>query len=397
MPTAEIITIGTELLLGETLDTNTRFIAHTLLNLGMDLFRTQTVGDNTARIASAVCEAAGRADLVITTGGLGPTIDDPTRQAISDAFNAPLEFHPELWEEITARISRYGRTPTENQKRQAFIPKGAIVINNPVGTAPAFILESLPSLSIDADASGHGNKVVISLPGVPREMETLLLDSVIPYLQHHYHLDKIILVHTLHTSGIGEGMVDERIGDLEKLSNPTVGLTAHSGIVDIRIAAKARSEKDAQKMITELEMEITSRMKEAIFGADDVTLEEAVLNIFSQKGWTLSCLESGLEGALLSHFARTRHAAWQDGIRKEIPVDRLPDETDAFRQSTKATIGLGVHLDQCQEDWVVSIVMLLPSGMRTRKLNYAGHPRNAPRWAANMALDQLRRSVQEIQ
>ena len=119
MPTAEIIAIGTELLLGETTDTNTRFIARVLRGLGIDLFRAQTIGDNTERIAEAVRQALERADIVITTGGLGPTVDDPTRQAIAESVDAPLEFHPELWEQITARISRYGRSPTENQKRHA--------------------------------------------------------------------------------------------------------------------------------------------------------------------------------------------------------------------------------------------------------------------------------------
>ena len=150
MPTAEIITIGTELLLGETVDTNTRHIAQALRGLGVDLYRTQTVGDNAGRIAEAVGAALQRADIVITTGGLGPTVDDPTRQAIADAAGVTLEFHPELWEQIVARIARYGRTPTENQKRQAYIPQGGMVIENPVGTAPAFIVETpshLPSLS----------------------------------------------------------------------------------------------------------------------------------------------------------------------------------------------------------------------------------------------------------
>ena len=149
MTTAEIITIGTELLLGETTDTNTRFIARLLRSLGVDLYRTQTIGDNVGRIAETVRLALTRADIVITTGGLGPTVDDPTRQAIAEACDAPLEFHPELWEQITARIARYGRIPTENQKRQAYIPKGAIVIENPVGTAPAFIVEISPLPDLD--------------------------------------------------------------------------------------------------------------------------------------------------------------------------------------------------------------------------------------------------------
>src|SRR5512136_1882998 len=117
MPTAEIITIGTELLLGETSDTNTRFIARELRALGVDLFRTQTIGDNLDRIAGCVKESLKRADIVITTGGLGPTVDDPTRQAIASATHRDLEFIPDLWEQITARLVRFGRSPTENQKR----------------------------------------------------------------------------------------------------------------------------------------------------------------------------------------------------------------------------------------------------------------------------------------
>ncbi|MDP2993511.1 MAG: molybdopterin-binding protein, partial [Anaerolineales bacterium] len=257
MPTAEIITIGTELLLGETADINTRFIARVLRGLGIDLFRAQTIGDNAGRIAETVRQALERADIVITTGGLGPTVDDPTRQAIAQAVGVELEFHPELWEQITARISRYGRTPTENQKRQAYIPKDAIVIENPVGTAPAFIVEiSSPSplrlrsgQALTPLSKGDGNKVVVSLPGVPREMETLLTDAIVPYLQKHFDLHAVLKIRTLHVSGLGEGMIDDQIGDLETLANPTVGLTAHSGVVDIRIAAKAETEAEAGRMI----------------------------------------------------------------------------------------------------------------------------------------------------
>ncbi len=157
MPSAEIIAIGTELLLGETTDTNTRFIAHALRSLGVDLYRTHTIGDNAGRIAQSVREALDRTDIVITTGGLGPTVDDPTRQAIAQALGLELEFHPELWEQIVARIARYGRTATENQKRQAYIPAGAIVIENPVGTAPAFIVEIPPPSRNFASPNGRGS------------------------------------------------------------------------------------------------------------------------------------------------------------------------------------------------------------------------------------------------
>src|SRR5210317_331623 len=142
MPTAEIITIGTELLLGETIDTNTRYIARALRDEGVDLYRTSTIGDNPERIAEIVREGLQRAEIIITTGGLGPTVDDPTREAVALAMDVKTEFKPELWEQIQERFQRHGRTPTENNKRQAYIPEGAVPIENSVGTAPAFIGET---------------------------------------------------------------------------------------------------------------------------------------------------------------------------------------------------------------------------------------------------------------
>src|SRR5688572_30061958 len=144
MPSAEIITIGTEILLGEIVDTNTRHIARTLRAMGVDLFRTITIGDNVERIADAIRHSMERAEIVITTGGLGPTVDDPTREAVARAAGVELEFREDLWEQVVGIISRYGRKASENQRRQAYIPKGAIAISNPVGTAPCFIVESSP-------------------------------------------------------------------------------------------------------------------------------------------------------------------------------------------------------------------------------------------------------------
>src|SRR5512133_2805341 len=155
MPSAEIITIGTEILLGEIVDTNARYIARQLRDAGIDLYRKTTVGDNAQRIAQALQQALERCDIVLTTGGLGPTVDDPTREAVALAVGVETEYTPDLWNQIEARFRRYGRLPTENNKPQAYIPKGAIVIENPVGTAPAFIIEI-------------EGKSIISLPGVPR-------------------------------------------------------------------------------------------------------------------------------------------------------------------------------------------------------------------------------------
>src|SRR5512133_31700 len=161
MPTAELIAIGSALLLGEIVDTNTKYLARQLRDYGVDLYRSTTVGDNLQRITSLMQEALSRADIVITTGGLGPTVDDPTRDAAAQACYTQNEFHPELWEQIKQRFLKRSMNVSENNRKQAMIPAGAVVIENPVGTAPAFIMP----------ISG---KVLVCLPGVPREMEYLM-------------------------------------------------------------------------------------------------------------------------------------------------------------------------------------------------------------------------------
>jgi nicotinamide-nucleotide amidase len=405
MPIAEIITIGTELLLGETADTNTRYLARALRELGVDLYRTQTIGDNAGRISRAVVEALQRADIVLTTGGLGPTVDDPTRQAIADATGKKLEFRPELWEQIVARIARYGRTPTGNQKRQAYVPSGALVIENPVGTAPAFIVE-IPSPSSQLSSSSpvvKGNnpggehdtivKVVITLPGVPREMETLLIHTVIPYLQKRFALHEIIKVRTLHVSGIGEGVLDDQVGDLEMLTNPTVGLTAHSGVVDVRIAAKASTSAEAESMIAKVEQDIRERLGEAIFGADDDTLEKSVLDLITRLGWTLTTLESGLGDALMKRLDPLHHPAYRGGKSHEIRTGELIKTSKALLNEMDASIVLGVALFISEEQQDVTISIITPHRQEERQLSYGGHPENASRWAVNHALDGLRRML----
>jgi competence/damage-inducible protein CinA-like protein len=353
-----------------------------LRGLGIDLYRTQTVGDNAARIAGVIHEALQRADIVITTGGLGPTVDDPTRQAIADAAGMKLEFHPELWEQIAARIGRYGRTPTENQKRQAYIPKGAIVIENPVGTAPAFIVEV-------------GAKAIITLPGVPSEMETLLTDTVVPYLQKHFNLHEIIKVRTLHISGLGEGMIDDKVGDLEELANPTVGLTAHSGIVDVRIAAKAGTETEANTMIAQVEKELRTRLGVNIYAADLETLEGVTLDAIEQHGWTLAAVEVNLDNALLDRLSRTGRPAYHGGSSRQVRGDELAAVARSILKEHRAEVALGVALFITGEQQDIFIHIATPAGQVERHLTYGGHPGNARRWAVNMALDLLRRTIQE--
>ncbi|NOY97698.1 MAG: competence/damage-inducible protein A [Chloroflexi bacterium] len=377
MPSAEIITIGTEILLGEIVDTNTRYIARNLRDLGVDLYRTITIGDNVERIAESIRESMQRAEIIITTGGLGPTVDDPTRQAVALAMGVETEFRAELWEQISERISRYGRKPGENQKRQAYMPQGAIAIDNPVGTAPAFIVET-------------EHNAIISLPGVPREMETLLHQSVIPYLQSHYDLHEVIIVRLLHTAGIGEGRIDEKIGDLEELSNPTVGLAAHAGIVDVRLAAKADTEAEASRMIAEVEADIRQRLGKVVFGADQDTLEGVTLEALAQRGWTLAAVEFGLDGKLARRLAASPNPVL---LETNLTLGLLPERTRAARQEQNAQAALGVAFFPGEEQQTVEICVITPNGEKTRQLTYGGHPHNTSRWAVSIAINMLRRAV----
>jgi nicotinamide-nucleotide amidase len=373
MPSAEIITIGTEILLGEIVDTNTRYIARTLRGMGVDLYRTITIGDNVERIAEAIHNSMNRAEIVITTGGLGPTVDDPTREAVAKASGVDLEFREDLWEQVVGVISRYGRKPSENQKRQAFVPKGALAISNPVGTAPCFIVET-------------ERNAVVSLPGVPNEMEHILHESIIPYLQKRFELNEIIKIRVLHCSGLGEGMIDEKIADLETLRNPTVGLAAHTGVVDIRIAAKAKDEATADQMIANIEHQIDERLGDVVFGADEDKLEDVVLNTVAKRGWTLVGVESGLDGLLARKIPHTVSLS-------DLSPEALLAALRAARADSNADAALGVAM--VLEERAAELALITPKGEKTHHITYGGPPRSLARWSVNLALDWLRRRAMD--
>ena len=379
MPSAEIITIGTEILLGEIVDTNTRYIARTLRGLGVDLYRTITIGDNVERIAEAIRNSMSSADIVITTGGLGPTVDDPTRDAVARAFGVETEFREELWEQIQEIVTRYGRTPGENQKRQAYVPRGSIAIKNNVGTAPCFTIE-------------NDSSAVISLPGVPKEMEHILHEFVIPYLQSRYNLNQVIKVRLLHTSGAGEGDIDEKIGEFETLTNPTVGLAAHTGIVDIRIAAKAKTEAEAEYMIIDVENQMRERLGHLVFGIDDDTLEGAALKAVSDRTWNLVAVEAGLGGALMRRLANIQ----AENLLSVESIDLAEGELPIFLKSTlekhnaRAALGISIY----PEKRIAELMLITPDGTKTRQLSFGGHPGLLPRWAVNLGLNWLRRTAE---
>jgi len=376
---AEIITIGTELLLGEIVDTNTRYIARSLREIGLDLYRTSTVGDNIERIAEEVRASMQRADAVITTGGLGPTIDDPTREGIAAAVGVETVFVPELWQQIEERFSGFGSVPTENNRRQAYIPAGAIPIENPVGTAPGFIVET-------------DHSVVISLPGVPAEMQHLLVNNVIPYLQQRLGLQSIIKSRIVRTVGIGESMLDQLIEDLEKLHNPTVGLSAHPGRVDIRITAKAKTDQEADKMISSVEATLEDRIGSAIYGKDDQTLESVVVDLLKDKGFRLALLEAGTDGALAASLAEFPEIIASGQILSEADSEEaLSAALNVDMGNAPAQAGLLLAMQPSREGSTVTIQVLLPDNEHTEHKSYEAHFVNMKIRAVSYALHWLRR------
>ena len=287
MASVEILAVGTELLLGQLVDTNTAHIAQTLAETGVDVYGTHAVGDNQARIAAAISAALERADGVITTGGLGPTVDDLTKEAVCDALGCDCELDTEALENIEEIFRRSKREMRENNRKQAEIPAGATVLRNDRGTAPGFIIRR------------PDGKFVASMPGVPDEMRPMLESGVLPWLRAHFSLASVIHTRVLHTINIAESEIDHRIDDLFRtLENPKIAVLAHSARCDVKIMAKAASQDAARDLIAPIEFTISKRLAGHIYGVDDQTLAGAVLTMLAHTEQTMSVAESCTGGQL---------------------------------------------------------------------------------------------------
>lgn len=405
---AEIVAIGTEILLGEITDTNSVFIARVLRDLGINLYFMTSVGDNEGRIADSIRIALSRAQIVITCGGLGPTIDDMTRQGVAAATDRGLTFHQHLYDRIAQRFAGFRGTMTENNRRQAFVPDNAIIIENPVGTAPSFIVE-------------HGDGVVISLPGVPREMKFLMNEGVVPYLREKFALGtNVIKAKVLRTAGIGESALDDLIGTaLLEAANPTVGLAAHSGQVDVRITAKAESVEEADAMIAVVETELRSRIDPYVFGIDDAAIESALVSALKSQGGRVAVCEAGIgdtvsrrliaESGGASVLARAEQFADRSALC--VAVDGDPNGSlrtlaekaaQAVREATGALVGIAVvsHGDDTQDhaDTVEgsAIGVATAREVRSRVWGFGGNSETAESWTGTWAMSTAWRMVTEL-
>jgi len=278
--TAEIIAVGTELLLGNTANTDAQDVSQLLSQLGINVFFHTVVGDNPERLKQAVEIAKGRADIIITTGGLGPTFDDLTKQTLADAFGKQLIFNEDVANQIRQFFAQ--RLPTmkmtDNNLRQAELPEGCTIFNNGVGTAPGCAFES-------------EGKHILMLPGPPRECRAMLKSCVEPYLRKLSEAE--IHSHNIHIFGLGESAVEEKLGSfMQALKNPTLAPYAKDGEVMLRLTAKAGSQEQAEELMSPIKKKIQETLGDIIYGVDTNSLEETVFGLLLSQGKTIAAAES---------------------------------------------------------------------------------------------------------
>lgn len=273
----ELISVGTEILLGDILNTNAQFLSRELAALGINVLFQCTVGDNRSRLLSVLEEALSRSEILILTGGLGPTPDDMTKEVCAEFFEKELYLHEESLKKIEDFFALKKIPMPESNKKQALIPEDSIILRNENGTAPGCIMEK-------------DDKAIIILPGPPKEMVPMFLDSVKPYLQKLSH--ETILSHNIRTFGIGESAMSEIVADLLESQNPTVAPYAKNGEALLRITAKAETEEKADALMKPLTEEIEKRLGNYIYGIDVPSVEAAAVSLLKEKGLTVAFAES---------------------------------------------------------------------------------------------------------
>ncbi|MCK5594687.1 competence/damage-inducible protein A [bacterium] len=286
---AEIITIGTELLTGGHINTNVSYLSEKLTSLGIETCFQTSVGDNYPNLESVLSEAIKRSEIIVVTGGLGPTADDITKQAVSNVLKTRLILETGIVSKIERFFKDRKKEISSNNYNQALVIRGSMIINNKIGTAPGLIIE-------------RDQNTIILLPGVPRELKPMFKDTVSKYLKKKYSKNLVIKSRTLRTFGLGESVVDEKITHItEKCSNPCIAFLAHATEVDIKITAKAGNQNIADSLIADVETQIRNALGDHVFGADDETMEKIVGAILTLRNKTIAVAES-CTGGLISNL-----------------------------------------------------------------------------------------------
>src|SRR5713101_5410102 len=288
---AEIISVGTEILLGEIVDANSQYLASRLPAIGLDLYHQSTVGDNLERLTEAIERALQRSDVVLMTGGLGPTEDDLTREAVAEALGEQMFVDADAEQRLRAFFSARGVSFPERNVKQTMLIPSATAIPNPRGTAPGWWVETTRPDS--------GDRIIIAMPGPPNEMQRTWENEVEPKLSQLAG-GGILISRVLKTIGVGEGQIDEMVAPLLKSTNPTIGVYAKPDGVYLRLAAKAASADAARELIAPVEEEARRILGEIIWGADEDALEAVAGQMLRERGLTMATMESATGGLLAS-------------------------------------------------------------------------------------------------
>jgi nicotinamide-nucleotide amidase len=365
---AELITSGTELLLGEITDTNTPYIAGQLAALGIDLYYTATVGDNHERFTGVLRQAWERSDLVIITGGLGPTQGDITREVIAGLLGEKLAIDPQLKKELTAFFAGRGIEMPDNNLRQAMLIPSAMPLHNVSGTAPGWWVEK----------EGH---VIVTLPGPPGEMQTMWQNAVLPRLKARS--GAVIMSRTLKTWGLSEAKVDEMVAPYLKSANPTLALYAKADGINLRITAKAVTEREAGDMLAQRDRDIRGILDKYIWGTDSETLDGIIGRMLLDRKLTISTAETFTSGLLSHSFTTTpgSNKYFKGGIILPAKGARASDTSaleiaETARRQFQADIGLAIDGEGVTGAKVKRNAFIAVASERKREATVTGYPGN---------------------
>ncbi|WP_334110513.1 competence/damage-inducible protein A [Thermodesulfitimonas autotrophica] len=404
---AEIIFTGTELLLGQVLNTHAQCLGQELAALGVEIVRHTTVGDDWEGLTSALREALRRADLIITTGGLGPTSDDLTLAAVADVLGLPLVLNETVLSWIKEYFARRGQAVPENLTRQAYFPEGAIVLPNAAGTAPGCIVEK-------------EGKIIVSLPGPPRELTPMFEDHVVPFLSKRLARGGVLNFRVVRVTGIAEYAVQDLLRDLEGKEKVQLGYIAKPGEVHVRIAAVGRDAAEAQQLVAEMLKEVRARLSDYIFAYDEESIEEVAGKLLAAKGYTVAVAESCTAGMVAARLTDVPGSsayfmggivAYDNKVKEKIlgvQMEILRDK-GAVSPETAAAMAEGVRRLLCTDAGIgitgiagptggtpekpvglVYIAVAVPGQTVVKKYNFPGRRFAVRQGAANAALKMLR-------
>ncbi len=405
----EVLAVGTELLLGQIVNSNAATIGGRLAEAGLDHYHQGVVGDNVERIVAAIRLATSRADALIITGGIGPTQDDLTREALCAAAGVPMAFSDEQAAALRRRWAERGREMPESNLRQAQYPEGAVLLANPKGTAPGIRMRI-------------GDAWVFSVPGVPAEMTPMLDDDILPFLRAEAGEGAVVVSRLIRTWGGSESRIAEIVADLyESSSNPTLAFLASSGEIKVRLTAKAATREEAEGLIAPVEAEVRARLGSQVFGADDDTVERIVLGALERRGWSLATAESATAGMVAARVTSVAGAsrvfrgsviAYQDdvktgvlGVPEEVVAEHgVVSEATACAMADRAAALFGTEVavavtgsagPEPQEQPVGSMVVAVhtPEGTRARSLHFPGDRERVRVYATTAALQLVRLAV----